>query len=119
MSVDIQPIPRPGGIRSRTLPASSAECSSERRTLGVAELRFSEHATIPEHPGENDAIVICLAGEGFTSVGGETLDVREEEWVLWPKGTTARTLDRGLDHDDADDRAGRLAGRRRAGRAVD
>ena len=38
-------------------------------TYFVAELRFSEHATIHEHPGENDTIVVCLEGEGFTSVG--------------------------------------------------
>ena len=41
-------------------------------TYFVAQLRFSEHATIHEHPGDNDTIVVCLEGEGFTSVAGET-----------------------------------------------
>ena len=88
MTVEIQPIPRPGwdplpnanGIVGRVLVRAA--------DLGVAELRFSEHAAIPEHPGENDAVVICLAGEGFTSVGGEAARLCEDEWVLWPEGTT-------------------------------
>ena len=89
MSLDVQPIPRPGwdplpheadiGVVGRVLVRAA--------DLGVAELRFSEHAAIHEHPGETDAIVICLAGEGFTKVGGETVPIREEEWVLWPKLT--------------------------------
>ena len=81
-------IPRPGwdplpdaqGVVGRVLVRAA--------DLGVAELRFSEHARITEHPGENDAIVICLAGEGFTLIGDETVPIREEEWVLWPKATT-------------------------------
>ncbi len=88
MKVDVSPIPRPGwdplpdegcvGVVGRVLVREAG--------LGVAELRFSEHATIHEHLGENDAIVVCLAGEGFTSIGGDIAPLREEEWVRWPKG---------------------------------
>jgi len=88
VTVDIQPIPRPGWD---PLPDSNGIVG---RVLGEAQLRDTEvgrpdeHAAIQEHPGENDAVVICLAGEGFTSVGGQTARLCEDEWVLWPKGTT-------------------------------
>jgi quercetin dioxygenase-like cupin family protein len=50
----------------------------------VAMLRFSPHATIHEHPGANDTVVVCIEGEGFTSVGGETATLRDSERVFWP-----------------------------------
>jgi quercetin dioxygenase-like cupin family protein len=51
----------------------------------IAQLRFGEHAKIHEHPGPNDTIVVCLEGEGFTSVAGETAPLRAGERVRWPK----------------------------------
>jgi len=33
-------------------------------TFFVAQLRFSEHATIQPHAGDNDTIVVCVEGEG-------------------------------------------------------
>ncbi len=57
-----------------------------RPDLLVAELRFSEHARIEPHPGERDAIVVCIGGEGFTSVGEETVPLREGQQVRWPQG---------------------------------
>jgi quercetin dioxygenase-like cupin family protein len=50
----------------------------------VAMLRFSPHATIHEHPGANDTVVVCIEGEGFTSVAGETATLRDSERVFWP-----------------------------------
>jgi quercetin dioxygenase-like cupin family protein len=92
MSVDIRPIPRQGwdplpdegcvGVVGRVLVRED--------DFFVAELRFSENSTIHEHPGENDTIVVCLDGEGFTSVAGETAPVREGQQVRWPKGITHR-----------------------------
>ena len=74
MTVDIRPFPRLGwdplpydgcvGVVGRVLV--------RERDFFVAQLRFSEQATVDEHPGENDTIVVCLEGEGFTSVAGET-----------------------------------------------
>ena len=71
MSVDVREIPRKGwdplpddgcvGVVGRVLV--------REEEFFVAELRFDEHATIHEHPGECDTIVVCLAGEWFTSVG--------------------------------------------------
>jgi quercetin dioxygenase-like cupin family protein len=52
----------------------------------VAELRFAEQAKIHEHAGDNDTIVVCISGEGFTSVAGEVSPIREEQQVRWPKG---------------------------------
>jgi quercetin dioxygenase-like cupin family protein len=48
-------------------------------------LRFEPNATIHEHPGESETIVICVEGEGFTSVGRESAAIREGETVRWPK----------------------------------
>jgi hypothetical protein len=88
VTVDVRPIPRPGwdplpyegcvGVVGRVLVREEA--------FFVAELRFSEHATIHEHPGENDTIVVCLEGEGFTSVADETVP----QQVGWPRGVRHR-----------------------------
>ena len=56
----------------------------------IAILRFSTHATVHEHPGENDTLVVCLAGEGLTSVGGETARLRQSERAFWPAGVPHR-----------------------------
>jgi quercetin dioxygenase-like cupin family protein len=97
MTAEVQPIPRPGwdplphegdiGVVGRVLV----------REWGffIAELRFSEHATIHEHPGINDAIVTCIQGEGFTSVAGEVAPIREEQQVRWPKGIPHRLWTEG------------------------
>jgi quercetin dioxygenase-like cupin family protein len=92
MSVDIRPIPRQGwdplpgegvvGVVGRVLV--------REEDFFVAQLRFPAHATIHEHPGDNDTIVVCLEGEGFTSVADETAPIHEGEQVRWPKGVTHR-----------------------------
>jgi quercetin dioxygenase-like cupin family protein len=92
VTVDIRAIPQPGwdplpfdgcvGVVGRVLVREDE--------YFVAELRFSEHATIHEHPGENDTVVVCLAGEGFTSVAGVTSPLREGEQARWPKGVPHR-----------------------------
>ena len=97
MSVDIRPIPRQGwdplpgegvvGVVGRVLV--------REEDFFVAELRFSEHATVHEHPGENEAIVVCLEGEGFTSIADETARFREGEQVRWPKGIRHRLWTEG------------------------
>ena len=73
-------IPRPSE------PASGEACRPERsRADGsfVAMLRFAPHATIHEHAGANDTLVVCLEGEGFTSVAGDRAAV-ESERAFWP-----------------------------------
>jgi quercetin dioxygenase-like cupin family protein len=54
--------------------------------LVLALLRFGERASVPEHPGETHAIVSCLEGEGFVSVGGVAAPFRAGERVGWPPG---------------------------------
>ncbi len=58
--------------------------------LQLAVLRFAEHATIHEHPGETDTLVACLEGRGFTSVGAETAAIEAGELVRWPAGVPHR-----------------------------
>ena len=97
MSVDVRQIPRPGwdplsyegcvGVVGRVLV--------REEDFFVAELRFGEHATIHEHPGERDTIVVCLAGEGFTSVGDDVTRLSEEQQVRWPKGVRHRLWTEG------------------------
>jgi mannose-6-phosphate isomerase-like protein (cupin superfamily) len=64
-------------------------------TLGVAVLRFAEHGTIHEHPGENNTLVACLEGSGFTSVGEETAPFAAGQLVTWPKGVSHRLWTEG------------------------
>jgi quercetin dioxygenase-like cupin family protein len=92
VSVDIRPIPRQGwdplpdegcvGVAGRVLV--------REEDFFMAELRFSERATIHEHPGANDTIVVCLQGEGLTSVGADVAAIREGQQVRWPKGVRHR-----------------------------
>jgi quercetin dioxygenase-like cupin family protein len=51
----------------------------------IAMLRFERNATIQEHPGANDAVVMCLDGEGWTSVADAKTQIRAGELVHWPK----------------------------------
>jgi quercetin dioxygenase-like cupin family protein len=58
--------------------------------LSLAMLRFAPHGTIHEHPAGFDIDVICLEGEGFTSVGGEVAPLHAGERVHWPAGAPHR-----------------------------
>ena len=88
MTVDVRPIPRQGwdplpgdgvvGVVGRVLVRED--------DFFVAELRFAEEATIDPHPGDRDTIVVCIEGEGFTSVADETVALREGQQVRWPRG---------------------------------
>jgi quercetin dioxygenase-like cupin family protein len=90
MTVDLRPFPRPGwdplpgdgvvGVVGRVLV--------QEEDFFVAQLRFSEHATIEPHPGVRDTIVVCVEGSGFTSVADETVPLGEGQQVRWPKGIT-------------------------------
>jgi quercetin dioxygenase-like cupin family protein len=58
--------------------------------LVLALLRFGEHGTIPGHAGPTNAIVACLEGAGFTSVGDETEPFDAGQRVFWPAGVLHR-----------------------------
>jgi quercetin dioxygenase-like cupin family protein len=93
VTLDIAPLPRP---EWSPLPADGV-VGVEGRVLireadgsFVAMLRFAPHATIHEHPGANDTLVVCIEGEGFTSVGEETAPLRDGERAFWPTGVPHR-----------------------------
>jgi hypothetical protein len=97
MTVDIRPFPRLGwdplpgdgvvGVLGRVL--------AREDDFFVAQLRFSEHATIHEHPGARDTIVVCINGEGFTSVGVEIAPLAEGQQVRWPRDVPHRLWTEG------------------------
>ncbi len=95
MTVDIRPFPRLGwdplpgdGVVGRVLVR-------EEDFFFVGQLRFSEHATTIEHPGDRDTIVACIEGEGFTSVADEIVPLREGQQVRWPRGIAHRLWTEG------------------------
>jgi hypothetical protein len=47
-------------------------------------LRFRPGGTIDEDPSHFDGDVICLDGQGMTSVGGEQAPIRAGQHVHWP-----------------------------------
>jgi quercetin dioxygenase-like cupin family protein len=92
MTVDIRPFQRE---KWSPLPAEGCvgvvgRVLVREEDFFIAQLRFSEHATIHEHPGENDTIVVCIEGEGFTSVAGETAPLHECQQARWPRGIAHR-----------------------------
>jgi quercetin dioxygenase-like cupin family protein len=67
----------------------------------IAMLRFEPGGHINEHAGVNDTVVICIDGEGWTSVAGEPAQLQAGQIVRWPRdvrhhlwteGTTMTTL---------------------------
>ena len=61
----------------------------------LSMLRFETDGTIHEHPGPNDTIVVCIEGEGWTSVAGERAEIRAGEVVRWPKDVPHRLWTEG------------------------
>ena len=58
--------------------------------LSLTMLRFDHNATIHEHPADHNSDVICLVGQGFTSVDGEVTAIIADERVHWPAGKPHR-----------------------------
>ena len=61
----------------------------------IAMLRFEPHGTIHEHPGQNDTIVMCIDGDGWTSLADERTPLRAGELVRWPPDTPHRLWTEG------------------------
>ena len=61
----------------------------------IAMLRFEPGGTIHEHPGPNDAHVMCIDGEGWTSIAGESAQIHAGELVRWPKDVRHRLWTEG------------------------
>ena len=58
--------------------------------LGLGLLRFAPNSTIHEHAADIDIDVICIEGEGMTSVGGEQAAIHAGEHIRWPAHVTHR-----------------------------
>jgi len=73
-----EPLPRPGcrEVEGRVLLASA--------DLLIANLRFSDKATIDEHAAPNPIDVLCIGGSGFVSVGEELTEIKAGENIHWP-----------------------------------
>jgi quercetin dioxygenase-like cupin family protein len=52
--------------------------------LVLAMLRFQPKGTIHEHPADYEIDVVCLEGEGYTSVDDEVATLRAGQIVRWP-----------------------------------
>jgi quercetin dioxygenase-like cupin family protein len=63
----------------------------------IAMLRFEPGGTIHEHPGENDTAVICIDGEGWTSVAGERAQLKAGQVAHWPKNVPHRLWTEGTE----------------------
>lgn len=97
MSPDIAPVPRPDwsplpyegcvGVQGKVLV--------REEDFFIAMLRFDPEGTIHEHPGPNDTIVVCIDGEGLTSVAGQVAPIRAGERVRWPKDVPHRLWTKG------------------------
>lgn len=61
----------------------------------LALLRFEPDATIDEHAADHPVDVICLEGEGMTSVDGVPASLTEGEGVFWPAGVSHRLWTEG------------------------
>jgi quercetin dioxygenase-like cupin family protein len=82
--VDWQPLLRPGaaGVAARVM--------LNRAGIVIAGLRLAPGATIDEHCAPFDIDVVCLDGQGFVSIGGESSPFSAGERVVWPAGINHR-----------------------------
>lgn len=87
---DWTPLPRSGvvGVHARVFV--------DMTDLVVAMLRFSPRATIDEHDAPHVVEVICMDGEGFTSVDGNQAAIKAGETVTWPAGHPHRLWTEGM-----------------------
>jgi quercetin dioxygenase-like cupin family protein len=84
-----EPLPRNGtvGVTGRVL--------LNRAGIAIANLKFASNAAIDEHSAPFDIDVICLAGEGFVSVGQEAHAFRAGDRIVWPAGVDHRVWTEG------------------------
>jgi quercetin dioxygenase-like cupin family protein len=85
------PLPREGvvGVTGRVM--------LNRAGVAIANLRFAANATIDEHAAPFEIDVICVAGEGFVSVGNGSSPFRMGDRVVWPAGVNHRLWTEGTE----------------------
>jgi quercetin dioxygenase-like cupin family protein len=79
-----QPLPRQGttGVTGRVM--------LNRAGIVIAHLRFATGATIDEHAAPIEIDVICLDGEGFVSIDGQSSPLQAGERVVWTANVSHR-----------------------------
>lgn len=94
----VRSVPKPAWHPLKRDGAVGVECRvlSQRRGMVIANLRFAPHATIDEHSASFEIDVVCLSGEGFVSVGGESAPFRGGEIVTWPARVSHRLWTQGV-----------------------
>jgi quercetin dioxygenase-like cupin family protein len=97
VGIEVRPFPRAEWSAIPAEGASGVESRALLKTddLFLAQLRFSHNATIHEHPSPNEITVVCLEGEGFTSLGDEQAQLHEREVVRWPPNVPHRLWTEG------------------------
>lgn len=85
------PLPREGvvGVTARVM--------LKRAGIAIANLRFAPNATIDEHSAPFEIDVICVAGEGFVSVGNDSAPFRMGDRVVWPASVNHRLWTEGTE----------------------
>ena len=85
MPPDVKPVPR-----ASWEPLKQEGCTGVEHVvlmaapIALALLKFEKQATIHEHSAEFPVDVICMEGEGITSINGDKAPIRAGETVRWP-----------------------------------
>lgn len=84
----IEKMPRPDWqpLRRRGTTGVSGRVLLNRSGIVVANLKLAPGATIDEHSAPIEIDVICLEGQGFVSIDGQSSPFHAGERVLWPVG---------------------------------
>lgn len=75
--------------RTGTVNVSSRQVL-EQKQFSISMLHFQPNGTIDEHDAPINIDVICLQGNGFTSIGQERSPIYEGERVRWPANVPHR-----------------------------
>lgn len=81
-----------GDGHRRTAPARWG-CTNLQATPILANPLVVEHhygpgGAMPEHAAGEAVLCVCIDGRGFVKVGDETSELRGNQAVVWPAGTT-------------------------------
>jgi quercetin dioxygenase-like cupin family protein len=92
MLVQIEDIPRPewGPLPHPDCRGVEAKVLLKREGLAIAMLRFGPRSTIHEHAASHLVEVVCLEGNGWTSVGEEKALIHAGKKVRWPANQNHR-----------------------------
>jgi quercetin dioxygenase-like cupin family protein len=61
----------------------------------MVEHHYGPGGGMPEHAASEAILCVCIAGDGFVKVGDETAELRANQAVVWPAGTSHRVWTAG------------------------